>query len=204
MAIHRAREGLLAATALVVAACATGIAPADDSLGQQENAPPPPSDVPTTAAHDASSNGEASTPDAGHPQPHGEAGTPQPDATPDTGPTTCTKTLTIPNVSLSNSVCTDINTKVTKAPATLTYPCAGGNASATFGAQAFAGTVTGTTIDVKNVESFTLKSCQLQSTQEITGDLAAAPLSYSYGEKFLGGDCSGFIICKATGKVSVQ
>jgi hypothetical protein len=198
--IDRARVGIGGAIALLVVACATGAAPESGSLDQREHAPGEPSQTPTSGAGEVRDGGSPVT-------------TPGPDAEPaeastppafDSGPTTCSKTLTIPSVSLSNGVCTDINTKVTKGPATLSYPCAGGAASVTFGAQTFTGTVTSSQLQVTNVAKFTLGPCELESTQTISGNLGAPPLAYAYGERFVGGDCSGFIICKASGKVGVQ
>lgn len=190
-----------AAFAALLGACAYGTLPNDPDPGgtdQNQTESPPPA---------------ASTPDPSPPEsppPPVDAGTKPPadagsaEAAADSGPVTCTKTLTITKVNLSNHVCTDINTQVTKGAATLTYPCAGGVATATFGNQTFTGTVTAGKLLITNVMQFTLQSCHLESTQTVTGDVSTAPFAWSYGERFVSGDCSGDIICTANANVSVQ
>ncbi len=166
--------------------------------GQSASSPPPSSSG--TDAGPSSPPSHAA--DAGTPAPT-DAGTTPPPV--DAGPVTCTKTLKAGTVSLSDPVCTDINTQVTKGAVTLTYPCAGGAATATFGTQAFTGTVSATgQILVTNVSSFTLQSCHLESTQTIAGAIGTPPLAWSYGERFVSGNCSGDIICTASSKVSVN
>jgi hypothetical protein len=194
--------GAVVALACALGACAYGAGKDYTGSGDQTQtdegssaSTPPPDDT------DAGSS-------PGPPSPPADAGAPQVDAAPapvDAAPVTCTKTLQSGNVSLSDSVCTDIDTQITKGAVTLTYPCAGGVAKATFGTQAFTGTVGATgQILVTNITNFTLGPCQLEATQTITGTLGTPPLTWSYGERFLGGNCSGDIICTATSKISVN
>jgi hypothetical protein len=90
------------------------------------------------------------------------------------------------------------------AGATLTFPCAGGVATATFGTQPFSGTVTGTSVVLSNTADFTLETCGLQSQQTITGDLATGQLVYQYGETLVNGDCFGFSTCQASGQLATN
>ena len=192
------------ALAAALGACAYGAGKDFTGTGDQnETSAPPP------ASTDNSSGGSSTPPVSPPPPPPADAGaTPPIDAAAppvDAGPVTCTKTLQSGSVSLSDHVCTDINTQITKGTVTLTYPCAGGVATATFGTQAFTGTVSATgQVLITNVSKFTLQSCQLESTQTITGAIGTPPLAWSYGERFLGGDCSGDIICTASSKISVN
>ncbi len=208
---ERANHGLTtgimlagAALAFGLAACAYGAgkdyAPSSDSTDQGTSATtPPPGDDASAPATPAGNADSGTTPPPGT-----DAGTTPPPPV-DAGPVTCTKTIQAGTVSLSNHVCTDINTQISKGPVTLTYPCAGGAATATFGTQTFTGTVSATgQVNVTNVMPFDLSSCHLESTQTITGPVGAPPLSWSYGERFLSGNCSGDIICTATAKISVQ
>jgi hypothetical protein len=204
---HAARAWLgcaVVALAAAVGACAYGAGKdytgsgdqTETDQGSSASSPPPSSD-----------NGDS----GGSPNPTSspaDAGTSPPDAAPapvDAGPVTCTKTIQSGNVSLSDGVCTDIDTQITKGAVTLTYPCAGGVATATFGTQAFTGTVGATgQVLITNVSNFTLGSCHLEATQTITGAIGTPPLAWSYGERFLSGDCSGDIICTASSKISVK
>jgi hypothetical protein len=203
----RARGAWLgcAVLALGLGACAYGAGKDYTGTGDQnETSAPPPA-----STDNASGSGSATPPPPPPPPPAADAGgAPSLDsAAPpvDAGPVTCTKTLQSGAVSLSNHVCTDINTQITKGTVTLTYPCAGGVATATFGTQAFTGTVSAAgQVLITNVSNFTLGSCQLESTQTITGPIGTPPLAWSYGERFLGGDCSGDIICTASSKISVN
>jgi hypothetical protein len=202
LTIHRPIAPLTLATAFLAAACAYGTMPVDPVTAdeQHQTEAPAAGDAGSDPAPRPASDAATATPDSSTPPPV-DAGT----TAPDTGPVTCTKTLTIPSVSLSNKVCTDINTQVTKANAvTLTYPCAGGVATATFGQQPFTGSVTGGKLLITNVMPFDLQSCHLESTQTISGDVTTPALTWSYGERFLSGNCSGDIICTATAKVNVQ
>lgn len=191
---------LALATATLAAACAYGTMPVEPITGDEQHQ----TEAPASDAGSAPS--PPPTHDAAPPATDGSTTPPPVDAAApaDTGPVTCTKTISVPSISLSNSACGDINTQVTKSTVTLTYPCAGGVATATFGQQAFTGSVTAGKLLITNVMPFDLQSCHLESTQTITGDLATAALTWSYGERFLGGNCSGDIICTATGKVKVQ
>src|SRR5438552_9386490 len=103
MAAIRAKRMALAVAALFAAACANGIA--TDSHSQEVNQGPIPGEgnVPEQPAEQPAQ--PPADPDAGHPHHSADASAP-PDAGPaDTGPSTCSKTLTIPSVSLSDSVC---------------------------------------------------------------------------------------------------
>ena len=85
-------------------------------------------------------------------------------------------------------------------PATLSFPCAGGAASARFSTQTFVGTADRSHVDITNSAPFTFKSCQVTSTQHIVG--TPPNLSYSYSERITGGNCSGVSTCTASGRVS--
>ncbi len=195
---------------LAAAACAQGSAPnglgTGDQFSQQNAAP-----ADDTGADSGTSSSSSSSSGGGSTPPPADGGTGNADSggtTADAGPVTCTKSFTVSGVSLSNSSqCKDIDADVYKgaATATFTYPCAGGAATGKFGTQAFAGTVDAAgQLLVTNVTPFALGPCHFEATQAIKGNLGAAPLAWSYAERFTGGNCSGYIICTATAKVSVQ
>ncbi len=125
------------------------------------------------------------------------------DAPADTGSATCTKTLTIATVTITPSGC-PLNENVTAAPATLSYPCAGGTGTATFGKQTFTGTVANGQVGLQNVDTFIIgSSCTWQSTQRLEGTLAG-PLTYSYAEKVITTGCSASGSCKGSGSCTVK
>jgi hypothetical protein len=76
-------------------------------------------------------------------------------------------------------------------PAVLDYPCAGGGAQVTFGAQTFTGTFAGGIVDVVNVDTYSYKVpdtgtiCSYTSTQTIDGTLTSGTLQYDYTEKLV-------------------
>jgi hypothetical protein len=192
-----------AALAVLLGACAYGTLPNDPDPGgtDQNQTESPAPDAATTPDPTPSTPPPPPPVDAGIKSLADAGGA---EAAVDAGPVTCTKTMTITKVNLSNKVCTDINTQVTKGAATLTYPCAGGVATATFGNQTFTGTVTAGKVLITNVMQFDLGSCHLESTQTVTGDVATPPFGWSYGERFVSGNCSSDIICTANANVSVQ
>ncbi len=148
---------------------------------------------------DATTGDDAATVDAGSDAP---VDAPV-DAPADTGPTTCTRTLTIAAVAITPTGC-PLNESVTAAPATLTYPCAGGTGTATFGTQTFTGSVANGQVGLQNVDTFLIGgSCIWQSTQRLEGSLAG-PLTYTYSEKVVTTGCSSSGACKGSGSCSVK
>ena len=107
---------------------------------------------------------------------------------PDVGPNACGKALSVKITTSSLPTCTFNTTVEASSPATLSYACAGGPASVTFGAQTFAGTESGDVVNVSNVSTYTFTNakykvnCQYKATQTISGTLASGKLSYSYTE----------------------
>ena len=113
---------------------------------------------------------------------------------------TCTLSLRSTSFSPSTATCS-FNEKVRSGgPATLTFPCAGGAATARFSSQTFIGTADKTHVDITNSAPFTFRTCQVTSTQRITG--TPPNLSYSYSERTTGGDCAKVSTCTASGRVS--
>jgi hypothetical protein len=104
----------------------------------------------------------------------------------DAAPTACSKSVSVsfPRV----ATCTYNTTADSSSPATVSYPCAGGAASATFGAQTFTGTESDGSLSITNVSKYTFTNtkyhvtCTYVATQTITGTLASGKGSYSYGE----------------------
>lgn len=100
----------------------------------------------------------------------------------------------------------------TSSPITLTYACAGGAASATFGSQVFTGTEAPGGVTLQHTGSYSAAilgvSCLIDTTQTISGDLASGSLSYVYREAFAAGQSSLcpflFLACSATGTVTVR
>jgi hypothetical protein len=122
-------------------------------------------------------------PDSGSPPP--DSGSPPPDA----GPTSCSKSLSVTYTNTGLPTCTFSTTVDKSSPATLDYPCAGGAASVTFGAQTFTGTETGGTVSLTSVTKFAFvdtqynMTCNYVATQTISGALASGSLAYTYKDQ---------------------
>jgi len=158
-----------------------------------------------TTAQDATTGDDAAPPaDAGTDAPIDAPVDAPVDAPPaDTGSGTCTKTLTIATVTITPSGC-PLNEDVTAAPATLTYPCAGGTGTVTLGTQTFSGSVANGQVGLENLDTFLVSAgCTWQSTQRLEGALGG-PLAYSYSEKVITSGCSGAGACKGSGSCSVK
>lgn len=113
---------------------------------------------------------------------------------------TCTLNLRSTSFSPSTATCS-FNEKVRSgSPATLTFPCAGGAATARFSSQTFTGTADKSHVDISNVQPFTFQQCQVTSTQHISG--TPPNLSYTYSERTTGANCKGVSTCTASGRVS--
>lgn len=119
---------------------------------------------------------------------------------PETG--TCNLTLRASGFSGSSSSCT-FDEKVRSGPATLTFPCAGGTARATFSSHTFTGVADRQRVTISRVNTFDFKGCNFRTTQSITG--TPPNLSYSYAEQILpgqGSKCAGMSTCTARASVS--
>jgi hypothetical protein len=99
-----------------------------------------------------------------------------------------------------------IDERVTQAPGVLRYPCAGGPATATFGANVFAGTVGpdgAVNLALRTTFHFS-DGCDWQSAQSITGALASRHLTFSYQESPVAGQRGCARPCRATGDAALQ
>jgi hypothetical protein len=95
---------------------------------------------------------------------------------------TCTLTLTAGAVTKSTETCW-VDEVVTAAPGVLTYPCAGGPATATFGDKSFFGVVDGDRVELCTRTEFDWEDgCHWQSAQHISGSIASGELRYEYSE----------------------
>lgn len=133
----------------------------------------------------------------------------------DAGPTTCNDSLSVTKFTNTGLATCTFNTTVQQSsPATLTYPCAGGAASVTFGAQTFTGTDSGGTVSLQNVSKFSFTNtkynvtCVFVATQNIKGDLASGKLTYDYVDVLDAKQPAlcPFVTsgCTATGEITVQ
>jgi hypothetical protein len=125
----------------------------------------------------------------------------------DAGPSACTKALSVRITKISQSTCLFNSTVEESSPATLSYACAGGAASVTFGAQTFTGTETAGSVSLTNVSTYTFTnvkynvSCKYIATQTISGTVASGKLTWAYTEvldknqtplcQFVTGACTG-------------
>jgi hypothetical protein len=111
--------------------------------------------------------------------------------------------------------CTFDTTVEASSPATLTYPCAGGSASVTFGSQVFTGSETGGTLSLSNVHTYTqhfafmgtMFACDYKATQTISGSLTAGTLQYAYSEVLvtINPTCAlGTVTCHESGPVTAM
>jgi hypothetical protein len=174
---------------------------------------------------DASSSADASSPvdsgilivvdEAGPP----DAAPPVDAALPDGGVAlACSNQLTVTIASVlpyPRPKCTLNTTVDTSGPATLSYPCSGGPASVTFGAQTFTGTDATGSVTVQNKSGYSMTSpflghvtCHIDATQTISGTLASGTLQYTYTEVLTPGQSTlcplAFLPCSGTGTVAVQ
>ena len=99
-----------------------------------------------------------------------------------------------------------IDERVTQAPARLTYPCAGGRATASFGASRFEGAVDRTgVVDIEIQTHFDFSDhCHWTTKQEITGSLHSGALAYEYREEPDRGQHGCASACVATAAVRVE
>jgi hypothetical protein len=93
---------------------------------------------------------------------------------------------------------------VSTGTATLVFPCAGGNASATFVSDVFTGSVQGTLVSLSLVKNFPWSDgCEWQTAQQIMGDRCAGPLHFTYMEGPLPGQTGCESSCTGTADVLV-
>jgi len=114
---------------------------------------------------------------------------------------TCTMTLRTTGFVPSAASCV-FDEKVRTGPATLTYPCAGGAARASFSTHAFAGTADKSKVALSRVSTFAQGGCTWKSVQSITG--TPPNLSYSYSESVASGTCKNLSPCTARATVTAQ
>ncbi len=117
----------------------------------------------------------------------------------------CRATLTAGVVAPSMSTCFVDEVVSRNNPGTLTYRCRGGEASAAFGPNTFAGSYMGGVLDVRLTTTFRYTDgCDWVSTQRITGDPRAPTLQYDYQEAIAPGQRGCATACGATATVSVR
>ena len=98
-----------------------------------------------------------------------------------------------------------IDERVTRAPGVLRYPCAGGPASADFGASRFTGTVQAGLVDLRLRTAFHFTDqCDWESAQAISGNLGNGELTFVYSESPMPGQTRCAAACLAHGSVTVQ
>ena len=116
---------------------------------------------------------------------------------------TCSAMLVVYDVQVRSGC--RIDERVTAAPARLTYPCAGGRASASFGGSRFDWTVSGTgDVDIQIQTGFDFSDgCHWTTKQEITGSLHTGALSYAYREEPDRGQhgCAGACVASASVRI---
>jgi hypothetical protein len=123
-------------------------------------------------------------------------------AAPTAAPGACTMTLRTIGWRPSNPSCTFNETVRAGSPATLSFPCAGGSATARFGSQTFAGSADRSRVALSTSATGTFSGCQIRTTQTITG--APPNLSYFLTESIVGGSCKGVSTCNARATVTAQ
>lgn len=98
-----------------------------------------------------------------------------------------------------------IDERVTRAPGVLRYPCAGGPASADFGASRFTGSVQAGVVDLRLRTAFRFTDqCDWESVQAISGNLGNGELTFVYSESPMPGQARCAAACLAHGSVTVQ
>jgi hypothetical protein len=121
-------------------------------------------------------------------------------ATPPAGQ--CTLTLRSTSFVPSTATCSFEEKVRAGSPATLSFPCAGGAATARFSSQTFSGTADPKKVLISNTSVFPFSGCQVRALQTIAG--TPPNLTYSYTESIVSGKCPGTSTCTARGTVSAQ
>ncbi|HSO39947.1 MAG TPA: hypothetical protein VLT33_45785 [Labilithrix sp.] len=114
----------------------------------------------------------------------------------------CTLTLRSTSFIPSTSTCSFEEKVRAGSPATLSFPCAGGAATARFSSQTFSGTADPKKVQISNTTVFPFSGCQVRAIQTISG--TPPNLSYFYSESIVSGKCPGTSTCTARGSVSAQ
>jgi hypothetical protein len=119
-------------------------------------------------------------------------------------PAECGATLYVSDMRRSSSSCF-VDEVVTRTPGTLRFPCAGGDAEATFGPTSrFAGSARDGNVDVKIQTEFAFSDgCRWRSVQLIQGVLASGQLAFQYRENPLEGQTGCASACSADALVRV-
>jgi hypothetical protein len=116
---------------------------------------------------------------------------------------TCTATLKVVPLGRSGASC-HIAEEVAGQNGTLTYPCAGGRAEATFGSYVFQGFITDGKIDLLLSTSFDFTDgCKWRSRQRVQGSVASGELGLDYEEAPEPGQKSCASACTAGARVKV-
>ncbi|WP_157068717.1 hypothetical protein [Sandaracinus amylolyticus] len=115
----------------------------------------------------------------------------------------CTTTVRVYDVTVREGCV--IDERVTSAPGSLSYPCEGGAASATFGPSVFQGTVSASgevTLDLQTGFDFSDR-CHWTTKQAIRGMLGTGVLAYEYREEPDPGQHGCAAACVGTASVAV-
>lgn len=116
------------------------------------------------------------------------------------GTGTCSMTLRTTGFTPSKATCSFNENVRAGSPATLTFPCSGGSASARFSSQTFSGSADRGRVAITNSSTSTFSGCQVRTTQTITG--TPPNLSYFLSESLVGGSCKGVSTCTARATIT--
>jgi hypothetical protein len=119
-------------------------------------------------------------------------------APPSTG--TCTLNLRTVGFTPSKSTCSFDEKVRAGSPTKVTFPCAGGSASARFSSQTFNGSASNDRVVLSHSSVTTFSGCQVRTTQTISGK--PPNLSYFLSESIVGGSCKGVSTCTARATIN--
>jgi len=117
----------------------------------------------------------------------------------------CAQELKAVRLTPSSSTCW-VDEHVTSSNGVLTWPCAGGRATAVFSGSTFLGEVSADgKVDLTLETRFDFKDgCKWRSTQTIRGALKSDRLSYDYREEPLEGQSGCMAACRAAGEIRIR
>ena len=121
----------------------------------------------------------------------------------DPDPNVCQRTLSFPATPTYDPACI-VTQHVGKQTSVVTFPCAGGAATATFQGTKFVGKVSGKQLTLTAKGSFPFQSCVWDYVEVITADIDGTVAEYTYRDETSTAGCESEELCPANGKGTIS
>ncbi len=121
----------------------------------------------------------------------------------DPDPNVCQRTLSFPATPTYDPACI-VTQHVGKQTSVVTFPCAGGAATATFQGTKFVGKVSGKQLTLTAKGSFPFQSCVWDYVEVITADIDGTVAEYTYRDETSTAGCESEELCPADGKGTIS